>query len=47
MTALYLLQDGFGTAANVMGDGALVILLNRVSNFFGKGAQSDGGARRK
>lgn len=31
MTALYLLQDGFGTAANVMGDGALVLLLNRLS----------------
>jgi Na+/H+-dicarboxylate symporter len=47
MTALYLLQDGFGTAANVMGDGALVILLNRISTFFGKGAESDGRARRK
>lgn len=31
MTALYLLQDGFGTAANVMGDGALVIILNKLS----------------
>lgn len=31
MTALYLLQDGFGTAANVMGDGALVLILNRLS----------------
>ena len=31
MTALYLLQDGFGTAANVMGDGALVMVLNRIS----------------
>jgi len=30
MTALYLLQDGFGTAANVMGDGALVIVLNKI-----------------
>lgn len=31
MTALYLLQDGFGTAANVMGDGALVMILHRIS----------------
>ena len=30
ITALYLLLDPFGTAANVMGDGALVILVNRV-----------------
>jgi len=28
MTALYLLQDSFGTAANVMGDGALVNIIN-------------------
>jgi len=31
MMALYLLQDGFGTAANVMGDGALIMVLDRVS----------------
>ncbi|MGD1997359.1 MAG: cation:dicarboxylase symporter family transporter [Candidatus Dependentiae bacterium] len=35
MTALYLLQDGFGTAANVMGDGALVILLDKISRALG------------
>lgn len=28
--ALYLLLDSFGTAANVMGDGALVMILNKV-----------------
>lgn len=48
MTALYLLQDGFGTAANVMGDGALVIALNRFTSMFTKkGAASYGPARRK
>lgn len=47
MTALYFLQDGFGTAANVMGDGALVILLNRISNFFRKGVSAHGCARGK
>ncbi|MEX0848872.1 MAG: cation:dicarboxylase symporter family transporter [Candidatus Dependentiae bacterium] len=30
ITALYLLLDPFGTAANVMGDGALVIIVNKV-----------------
>jgi Na+/H+-dicarboxylate symporter len=30
ITALYLLLDPFGTAANVMGDGALVILVNKL-----------------
>lgn len=35
MTALYLLQDGFGTAANVMGDGALVMVLDRFSKRLG------------
>jgi len=45
MTALYLLQDGFGTAANVMGDGALVIALHRISNFFTKGKSAYGDAR--
>ncbi len=28
--ALYLLLDSFGTAANVMGDGALVIIVNKI-----------------
>ncbi|MRX72387.1 cation:dicarboxylase symporter family transporter [Bacillus lacus] len=31
MIALYLAQDSFGTAANVTGDGALTMLLNRFS----------------
>jgi Na+/H+-dicarboxylate symporter len=30
MTTLYLLLDCFGTAANVMGDGALIIILQRI-----------------
>lgn len=30
ITALYVLQDAFGTAANVMGDGALMIMLNKI-----------------
>lgn len=30
ITALYLLLDSFGTAANVMGDGALVIMVHKV-----------------
>ena len=30
ITTLYLLQDAFGTAANVMGDGALMIIINKV-----------------
>ncbi len=47
MTALYFLQDGFGTAANVMGDGALVIVLNRISTTFIKGAGEYGCARSK
>lgn len=30
ITTLYLLQDAFGTAANVMGDGALMIIVNKI-----------------
>jgi Na+/H+-dicarboxylate symporter len=30
ITTLYLLQDGLGTAGNVMGDGALMIIVNKV-----------------
>lgn len=30
MMTLYLLMDAFGTAANVMGDGALVIIVNKI-----------------
>jgi len=46
MTALYLLQDGFGTAANVMGDGALVIVLDRLSGMFIKKKKGVYGAAR-
>lgn len=35
ITTLYLLQDSFGTAANVMGDGALTIILNNLLNKLG------------
>ncbi|MCL4417285.1 MAG: dicarboxylate/amino acid:cation symporter [Actinobacteria bacterium] len=28
--ALYFLMDSFGTAANVMGDGALIIMVNKI-----------------
>jgi len=34
ITALYLLQDSFGTACNVMGDGALTIIVNKVLKKF-------------
>ncbi|PCI74431.1 hypothetical protein COB28_01240 [Candidatus Dependentiae bacterium] len=34
ITALYLMQDPFGTAANVMGDGALVIMVEKVARRF-------------
>lgn len=30
IATLYLLQDAFGTAANVMGDGALMIIINKL-----------------
>jgi Na+/H+-dicarboxylate symporter len=30
VTTIYLLQDSFGTASNVMGDGALIIFVNKV-----------------
>lgn len=30
ITTLYLLQDGLGTAGNVMGDGALMIIINNI-----------------
>ncbi|MBX9830940.1 dicarboxylate/amino acid:cation symporter [Candidatus Babeliales bacterium] len=35
ITALYLLLDSFGTAANVMGDGALIMVINRILKKFG------------
>lgn len=35
ITTLYLIQDSFGTSCNVMGDGALTIMLNKFLNFFG------------
>ncbi|MEW9122754.1 MAG: dicarboxylate/amino acid:cation symporter [Thermotaleaceae bacterium] len=31
MIALYLAQDSFGTAANVTGDGAIAVIVNRIS----------------
>jgi Na+/H+-dicarboxylate symporter len=31
LTTIYILQDSFGTAANVMGNGAFVLLLQRLS----------------
>ena len=30
MMVLYILLDPFGTAANVMGDGALVMIVNKI-----------------
>ena len=30
ITTLYMLQDPFGTAANIMGDGALVLVVNKI-----------------
>jgi len=30
ITTLYFLQDGLGTAGNVMGDGALMIIINKI-----------------
>lgn len=35
IATLYLLQDAFGTAANVMGDGALMIIVNKLLNKLG------------
>jgi len=35
ITTLYLLLDSFGTAANVMGDGASVIVVDKLLNKFG------------
>lgn len=32
MITLHLLQDGFGTGGNVMGDGALIIIINKIIN---------------
>lgn len=34
ITTLYLLQDGLGTAGNVMGDGALMIIVNNILKKF-------------
>lgn len=33
MIALYLAQDSFGTACNVTGDGAIALMVNRISGF--------------
>ncbi len=35
ITTLYLLQDAFGSAGNVMGDGALMIIINKAMRRFG------------
>ncbi len=34
ITTLYFLQDGLGTAGNVMGDGALMIIINKLLKRF-------------
>jgi len=34
ITTLYLLQDSLGTAGNVMGDGALIIIINKLLKRF-------------
>jgi len=31
MVAIYIAQDGFGTAANVMGDGAIALIVNKLA----------------
>ncbi|WP_372997149.1 cation:dicarboxylate symporter family transporter, partial [Lutispora sp.] len=33
MIALYLAQDSFGTACNVTGDGAIALMVNRISGY--------------
>lgn len=33
MIALYVAQDSFGTAANITGDGAIALVVNRISGF--------------
>ncbi len=33
MIALYVAQDSFGTAANVTGDGAIALMVNRISGY--------------
>lgn len=35
VTTLYLLMEAFGTAMNAMGDGALVIIVNKILRRFG------------
>ena len=34
MITLHLLQDGFGTGGNVMGDGAIIIMINNILKRF-------------
>ena len=31
MIALYIAQDSFGTACNITGDGAIAVLVNKIS----------------
>jgi len=33
MIALYVAQDSFGTATNVTGDGAIALIVNRISGY--------------
>jgi Na+/H+-dicarboxylate symporter len=33
MIALYVAQDSFGTATNVTGDGAIALMVNRISGY--------------
>ena len=40
MIALYLAQDSFGTACNVTGDGAISILVDKMSGEPSKGAET-------
>jgi len=33
MIALYVAQDSFGTATNVTGDGAIALIVNKISGY--------------
>ena len=43
MIALYMAQDGFGTATNVTGDGAINQILDRLAGRFEHGQSASGG----
>jgi len=36
LTTIYILQDSFGAAANVMGNGAFALIIQRISHYFSK-----------